>query len=129
MNLNHDIIRDLLIEIEQKGVSPHEPIEHLKHPKLTDKELSYYLWQLKDGGLIVATDDGPFIDDDYTRYWAQCLTFKGHEFVGASRDSLVWKNAKDAARRSGTASLDLLGKLLLAAAKQKIQEHTGIDLD
>lgn len=128
MKLDNDIVRDLLLVIEERGVSPHEEIEDLAHPKLDRRELSYYIWELSDAGLIVATDRLSVLADDHVRYDACCLTFKGHDFVDAARDAAIWRQTKEAAKKGGTASLEFLGKLAASYLKQQIKARTGVDL-
>ena len=129
MKLDQEIIRDILLEIESKGVGPDQTdaIQDFHHEKLTANELSYYLWQLSDGGFIRTAEQ--VHDDETRRYDPCCLTYKGHEFVETIRDAQTWRQVKDAARKGGAASLDLLATLAKAYVKKAVEDRTGLSLD
>ncbi len=81
---------------------------------------------VEEAGLLSAIDaksnDGP--------YWLRIeLTWAGHEFVEAVRDSEVWTAAKSGVQAAGGFSLDLLAALAKGLLKMKIEQHTGITLD
>ena len=81
---------------------------------------------VEEAGLLSAIDaksfDGP--------YWLRIeLTWAGHEFVDAVRDSEVWKAAKSGVQAAGGFSLDLLAAVAKGLLKKKIEQHTGITVD
>lgn len=135
-----DLLRVLLLRIE----------EHL--PKdtggpLSAKELMYpndetvsviseeflvaneHLRLLMEKGFLDAIETGvssnPF--NQIIRVWR--LTWLGHEFLDSIRDPEIWSKTKEGAVASGGFSLEIIGALAKGLVKQKVQKHTGIEIE
>ena len=57
------------------------------------------------------------------------LTWGGHDFLDAIRDSKIWQETKEGAKQVGGFTLDLLKALAKGLVKKKIEQHTGVELD
>ncbi|MGZ5043196.1 MAG: DUF2513 domain-containing protein [Methylobacter sp.] len=56
------------------------------------------------------------------------LTWQGHDFLGPVRDPVIWQETKEGAKKAGGFSLELLRALAKGLVKEKIEEHTGVQL-
>lgn len=113
MKLDYDLIRELLEKIET--VAPRD--EYYSD----DERECYHLKQMLDGGLV----QGWSCPDGMGGWSAEItdLTLKGHEFLGACRESKIWNAIKEAFRKEGAA---LTVSCVVAFAKQKAAELLGL---
>lgn len=116
MKLDYDLIRELLEKIE--AVTPRD--EYYSD----DERECYHLKQMLDGGLVQG-----WSSPDGTDGWSAeitDLTLKGHEFLGACRESKIWNAIKETFRKEGVA---LTVGMAVAFAKQKAAELLGLHCD
>lgn len=117
MKRDLDLIRLLLIEIEA-----HEEAfssEKLVVSGYTSNQIAYHIALLKDAGFIDATSDKD-LPGGLKTYTIWAMTFSGHDYLDAVRESKVWHRVKDTAKQAGTA-------LTIAMAKN-LAEHIGSQL-
>lgn len=122
MKRNMDLIRALLLEIEEKhdgsgrsvkitgtGNSEVEVVEHLF--MLTEAEMieSRDASHMQGRGIIVLR-----------------MTWKGHEYLDNIRDPEIWEKTKSGAEKIGGFSLDIVSALAKGFIKKKIEQHTGV---
>ena len=114
MKLDYDLIRELLEKIEER--TPKE--EYYSE----DERECYHLKQMIKGGLV----EGWSLPDDFGGGWSAeitDLTMKGHEFLGACRESKTWNTIKERFLNKGVAiTIDLV----IAFSKQVAKELLGI---
>lgn len=122
MTLDKDLIREILLAIEADESDPRAPIR-LNVPGHTQEEIAYHVHLLAEAGFIQAIDFGS--SDGYD-WQAQRLTYNGHEFLDTVRDPEVWRETKDAAKKIGANSVQLLWELGKGLIKLKAQQHLGI---
>ncbi len=128
MNRNMDLVRDLLLAIENDPKLDGKTVNVLNQPSdigITDftlEEIEYHLVMLIDQGLVDGkiTPQMPIIFSK--------LTWQGHDFIDAIRDPDVWQRTKEGAKKAGGFSLELLSDLAKGLIKKKIEEHTGVQL-
>ena len=126
MKRDMDLIRDLLIKIEEAPeptnssaltaeVSPDEARRIIDHLRL-----------LQDGGLIDCISSNPISGS-----W-RCqnikLTWEGHDFLDTVRDPEVWQRTKEGASKMGGWTFDLLKDMGKAYLKHVAKERLGLDL-
>lgn len=114
MKLNHDCIRELLLEIEEK-----KPFETLLIPRSFQDydvyrnynfdELMYELIKLKEADILDAHVN--VINSKVTYYQIGNITFYGHEFLDNIRDNKTWNEVKRVAKETSSMSVTLLSKL------------------
>jgi len=118
-----DLVRQLLLRIEDQGNDMNGWIDDLVVESFTTDQINHHVWLLADGGFITAIDlsssDGP-------EFRPRCLTWQGHEFLGAIRDQEIWHQTLTVAKRGGTESLTALWEIAKAVGKKQIEKHLGV---
>lgn len=92
MKRNWDTIRELLIKVEECTL-PTEMIRLSDFPKERAAEISYHMSLLIEAGLVngqTVQTIGPEVKD----FFAQRLTWQGHEFLDTIRSNTVWERTK-----------------------------------
>ncbi len=116
MTRDMDLNRRLLQEIE---AAPFDGgAVSLDLPEVPKAVVQYHLLLLAEAGLIEALDastmGGP-------RYIPKRLTWSGHEFLEASRNENIWKNAKATVlARTGGLGFEVLLAVLKEGAKRAV---------
>lgn len=116
MKLNHDLVRDLMLCIEENTNSTIRFlfIEELtkKLPTYTEDELKYHYFQLFDAGYISSANN------------FQCgkLTYEGHKYLDNIRDKSAWDKLKDSGLSSMSLDVakDLAKEVITSLAKKKL---------
>ena len=116
MKLDYDLIRELLEKIE--AVTPRD-----EYYSENEREC-YHLKQMLDGKLV----EGWSHPDGIGGWSAEItdLTLKGHEFLGACRESKIWNAIKESFSKKGVA---LTVDFVVAFVKQKAAELLGLQCD
>lgn len=112
MKRDMELIRLLMLELEQ-GNKPEELANY------SVKDVLYNLELMNDAGLILAS----FIKDSEgaTRTAiTQRLTWAGHDFLEATRDSKIWKKAQETVIKPG---LSWTFQTLLEFLKREIERQ------
>jgi Hypothetical protein (DUF2513) len=120
MQRDMDLCREILRQIAASP-TPHAPVEVAVEGRSPD-EINYHLHIMRQAELIEAID---FTKLGELAYKPLRLTWKGNEFLDASRDDTIWNKAK---ARLGNAGGALTFDLVLAACKAAIREATHLDL-
>jgi hypothetical protein len=92
MKRDFELVRKILLEIEG-----------LTEPELIDKDskfiagyepeqVNYHLLLLLDANLISAINENP--DDKHFFWKIERLTWEGHDFLDAARNTTIWEKAK-----------------------------------
>lgn len=99
MKRNWDAIRGLLTKVEACTL-PTEMVRLSDFPSEQAAEVSYHMALLIDAGLVngqMIKTIGPDIED----FFAQKLTWEGHEFLDAIRSDTVWQKTKNVFAEQG----------------------------
>lgn len=129
MKLNNDLIRDILLTIEEytaydKPISFYKPyeVEENNQPLIKDyskEEFFYHLDQCEQSGLInVMLETG-----EYTT--VANLTPNGHEFLENIRSNTVWSKTKSISKKLGLKSLDAIIQISTAVITEIIKQELG----
>jgi hypothetical protein len=116
MERNLDLIRQILLEIEQQ---PFEgkwiDVEIEDH---TPEEITYHVMLLHEAGLIEAINLTTYGSIEWK---PKRLTWQGHEFLDASRNDVLWKKAKATMREKGLGlAIEVVKALLIELAKGQV---------
>lgn len=122
MKRNWDTIRDLLVKVEECTL-PTEMVRLDHFPKERAAEISYHMALLIEAGLVkgqMVQTIGPEVKD----FFADKLTWNGHEFLDSIRSNTVWQKTKMVFAEQGISmTFDLVkegakqvGAAILAAA-------------
>ncbi|NHL36669.1 DUF2513 domain-containing protein [Clostridium botulinum] len=119
MKLNYDLIRDLLLVIEDisDGVKNYSTqyirAEHLPNHGL--QAIQYHVNQLAQGGIIkVSSNDSDYIID---------LTWYGHQYLSNIKNDTIWSKTKDRIKPLGNVALDITSEV----AKSFILSKLGLN--
>lgn len=128
MKRDPDLEREILLAIEAYDPQTDSEIDLASFGGHSDRQASYQVMLLDEAGLIKA-DEIP--DADGTTFWwvPERLTIAGHEYLDTIRDEEIWRRTKEGARTVGSFSLDALGALARGLVREKIRQHTGIEVD
>ena len=125
MKLNHDCIRDVLLDIEEhstlgKFFTIEQMTDREKLSKYSAKEITYTLVKLKEANIIDASFQPPINNGIY--YFANIgnLTYSGHEFLDNIRDPKIWKITKDKAGKIGSFAISTLAACAVQVGKEKL---------
>ena len=119
MNRDMDLIRDILLAIEESAEDPRGWID-LDLPERSAKEVSYHVMLLDQAGLIEGQNLSSMGEEGF-EWRPKSLTWHGHEFLDAARSETIWNKAKSKAMEvTGGLSLDVLQALLTHYAKQAL---------
>ena len=125
MKRNMDLVRSILLAIERDHTEPFEEVS-LVFDGHSAEEVSYHVQLMVEAGLIHGEDYSTLGNYEWA---AQSLTWTGHEFLDNVRDPDVWAKTKDGAKKAGSFGLDVLGALARGFIKQKLKDHTGIEIE
>lgn len=92
MKRSWDTIREILLKVEECTL-PAEVVRLSQFPKERAAEISYHAALLIEAGLVkgqVSQTIGPEVKD----FFAQRLTWEGHEFLDSIRSNVVWEKTK-----------------------------------
>ncbi|MGV1913162.1 MULTISPECIES: DUF2513 domain-containing protein [Rhizobium/Agrobacterium group] len=132
MKLEIDLLREVLLFVEEKAARPLNEIEQVSIPGYEDAAVAYHIILAEEAGLLVAQIDTlPDTDDDavlHVGYSIQRLTLKGHELIGAVRDETAWRHVKEGVRKIGSVTVSAVTGVAEAYLKQKISQVTGITI-
>lgn len=122
MKLNHDVVRALLLTIENcEDVNGLESDQTMKFAQDNDQslaEISYIVTRLQEGGLI--TGETRWGNNVPMLTWAGNLTYLGHNYLDNIRDDGVWKKVKSSIAKVGSASLPIAAGLAEAEIKRRL---------
>lgn len=121
MAYDPDLIRRLLLLIDEKGVGPDTAIENFSVEGYDERHVSNHVWLLKDGGLIIADEGVPDMDDSgYFYYTPHFLTNQGAQLLASVRDPDVWSKTKEIMQAVGTGSIKMMTDIATGLASAKL---------
>lgn len=106
MKLNQNLVRLLLLEIEDK-TGPYEPLElsDISIKDFSDEEILYTTERLLEAGYITARLEPTKLQCNQVIY---SLTWEGHRFLDTIRDNTVWRRTNDIVKKLSSVSLSLI---------------------
>ena len=112
MKLNHDIVREVLLYLEDR-LELNDELDSTKItiPEVTADEVAYTLLRLSEADFItIITDEDLSGNLDI---FVKSLTWKGHEFLDNIRNNNTWDKVKKVAAEVGADSLSTLQKIAI----------------
>lgn len=124
MKRDWDLIRELLIRLDEKGPEKH----HLNSEDFNEErrhEIAYQAELLEESGLIdaqiIKTTTGT------PDFFAHRLTWEGHELLDAIRNDTVWNRTKESFVSKGLSmTFDLVKSVAISVAKELLKSQIGI---
>ncbi|MBC6130527.1 DUF2513 domain-containing protein [Listeria seeligeri] len=130
MKLNHECVRKVLLEIEDKQdfLFQNFNYEELKQfdcvTEFGHDVVFYTLYRLKEADFI--DFNHKIINGKIHFFSLSKITWKGHEFLDNIRDDKVWKNTKEIASTFTSASISFLSKIAFNVLSESVKNHLGI---
>ena len=122
MKLNHDIVREVLLYLEDR-LELNDELDSTKItiPEVTADEVAYTLLRLSEADFItIITDEDLSGNLDI---FVKSLTWKGHEFLDIFRNIKSWDNLKKVAAEVGADSLSTLQKIAINVISASITAY------
>jgi hypothetical protein len=114
MKRDMELIRAILLEVE--GETPPPDTSHWNN-----KQKAYHAALLLDAGLVKGSAFENYYQKEKRAVELHRLTWQGHEFLDATRDSKIWKLAKEKVLKPGASwTFSLLIEWLKQEAHQRI---------
>ena len=124
MKRDEDLLREILLLIEKHPFDDGYDWMNIwtnirenkdkKTRKYSNKEISYHIMLLHEAGFIKALEISKNV-------WMPIrLTWDGHEFLEAARDSKRWKQVKDTMKPIGGFVVEVAKPLLIELVKKKV---------
>lgn len=113
MKRNWDTIRELLAKVEECTL-PTDMVRLANFPAERHAEIAYHMALLIEAGLVngqVVKTIGPEVKD----FFAQRLTWSGHELIDSIRSDTVWNKTKKVFVEKG---IDMSFDLIKSVAKE-----------
>lgn len=132
VKLEMDLLRDLLLYVEENASRPYNDLEDISLEGWTEDQVTYHVVLAEEDGLLTATiDELPDNDDPvivHVTYSIHRLTSKGHELLGTIREPAAWGAVKSGVNKVGAVTVSVVTAVAQAYLKQKITEYSGIQL-
>lgn len=117
MKRDLDLARDILTEIEGHSYDPNRSFV-VKIDGHSTEEVSYHVMLLAEAGFIEASS---LVTTDGAIWKARRLTWEGHEFIEAAKDTTRWNRAKALMKdKGGGMAFEVLKQLLIEMMKGTI---------
>lgn len=117
MKRDLDLCRTILLAIESQ---PHGFADELQIEGYSEEQVGYHVYLLGEAGLL-KTLERTGINSHSPQALPVNLTWRGHEFLDASKDESLWAKAKaKVIKPAGGVAFDLLLEWLKAEAKQRL---------
>lgn len=134
MNRNFDIIRELLLQVEDSN-GDHDrksPWHKFLIENVAPDVVMYHARLLLDLGLLypdaVNLDGKDENGRKVAKFLPDALTNEGHEFLESIRNPEIWKRTREGAIKIGSFGFDLIKDLAKGFIKTEIRKRTGIEI-
>lgn len=132
MKLDMDLLREILIYVEEHATRVHSDLEEIAIDGWTSEQVAYHVVLAEADGLLKASlDTLPDQDDPvivHTTYSVHRLTMRGHDFLGTIREPSNWDAVKAGTRKIGAVTVGAAVEFGKAFVRMKISEVTGVPL-
>lgn len=126
MKRDMDLIRELLLEIEENQTASDFSYEINANLNFDANTVYQHLKLLRDGGMIDGEDS--LSQDRSSKIIVLGITWSGHDFIDSVRDPEIWRRTKEGALAAGGFTVELLTELAKGYVKKILSEKTGVPL-
>jgi len=119
MKRDMDLVRRLLLYLEDN--LDYEPLrsEEIHIEGYSDAQIGYHLQIMTDGGLIDIIDTNCMGSTVFTCF-VRGMTWSGHEFLDSVKSETTWNGVKVALKPVGSASLAVITSIATSLVKQQL---------
>lgn len=122
MKRNWDIIREILIRLEEKGPNEHS-LNLSNFSEKRHEEISYHIELLEEAGLIYGRMSKE-IGTGPHQFVAIRLTWEGHELLDAIKNDTIWKRTKESFVSKGLSmTFDLVKSVAINIATEFLKSN------
>lgn len=129
MKLDMDLVRELLLYVEEKADRPISHLEGITITRWSGDDIAYHVMLLEEAGYIKAyIDTVPDYENPiilHVNYTITRLTLSGHEFLDAARTPQHWAAIKGNAQKLGLNSLKAVGRIAESYVTDLIKQSFG----
>ncbi|MCL1987287.1 MAG: DUF2513 domain-containing protein [Firmicutes bacterium] len=124
MRLNHDCLRDVLLQVESNAFGVKLKIKDLAKslPQYSENDLTYTCIKLKEAGFLEVKSAVTYGTFTPVVIEIADLTFNGHEFLATIRNENIWNQVKQTAKKVGDLTLPMLMKVATEIINQKLNQ-------
>ncbi|MCY8547296.1 DUF2513 domain-containing protein [Bacillus subtilis] len=123
MKLDHDCVRSLLLELEEKlslnSIFNNSHIRELKtYEEFGEEQTFYTILKLIEADFIKGSSQYYF-DESY-EFVISSISYSGHEFLDTIRDSKIWSQTKSSVSALSGVSLSIIGSVAADLVKKSV---------
>lgn len=122
MELNKDLVRNLLLNLEDKktdsSMSQKEIDDFAETQNISTKQMIYTIQRLEEAGFIKISIQ--YASNKPYWYHISSITYEGHQFLDNIRDPKVWKITKEKVSQITGVSLPIIGQVASAYIKSQL---------
>ncbi|TVM30459.1 DUF2513 domain-containing protein [Oceanidesulfovibrio marinus] len=123
MKRDMELIRHILFFVEENQKD--KPLLKIEIENYDITTINYHIQLMIEANLLEGGYDGSGRDIQYHRYHVR-MTWQGHDFLDACRDSGRWKQAKDVFAKVGGVTFDVAVKTLATIAMDQVKHQLGL---
>ena len=115
MKRDMDLVRNILLKVEEHehGHAPRK----VEIEGYSDEQIGYHAWLMGEAGLLHVADT-TCMDSPSPVAIPTSMTWEGHEFLEAARQSSTWEAAKEKISKAGAGlTFEVLKAVLVAISK------------
>ena len=123
MKRDMELVRKILLKLEESTIHDRPVLMNIEGYK--PEEVNYHIQLMWEAGLLKLFGQPVKTLSSPTRYYPNCLTWEGHEFLDASRNESVWKRTLRTIREKGSGlSFEIVKTLLIQYTKDEFNALT-----
>ena len=126
MKRDMDLVRLLLIEIEEKALEPYAGLQDIKIEGFKSQEIDYNLDLLIKSGMIEG--EVQIYGGGQSTHFIQGITWLGHDFLEDIRDPEMWARTKKGANQIKSWSIETIKEIVKGLIKKQVEEYTGVKI-
>lgn len=130
MKFEPELLRDILLHVEEAATRAHADIDEIDLPQWGDEAIAYHVKLAMQDRLLDCTLASIPDDEDeaitHLSYSIHGITADGHRLIETIRDPVHWRMIKEGAAKVGNLGLTTLIQFAGAWVKLKITEKTGL---
>jgi Hypothetical protein (DUF2513) len=117
MKRDMDLVRNLLLEIEEWDDSPGERTLGKRNEGISEQKIYDHLEIMAEAGLIIGMRTAG-------AYYPDRITWNGYDFLDAVRNESTWQRTQDKIKSSfGTLPFDMVKAVAIEIAKAEMKKH------
>ncbi|MEO1911752.1 MAG: DUF2513 domain-containing protein [Paracoccus sp. (in: a-proteobacteria)] len=128
MKLDLDLVRDILLWIEQNQKIAYDDIHDITLPGRGEHEISYHVCRMAKEGFIDATTQrvgGTKPGEIFQLYSIHAIEWRGHDLLEHLRDKAAMDRAKGLLKAAGVRTMSELFKALQAEGAERLRSYLG----